>query len=317
MRDQTSQPVFPPPPPGEGRGEGIRGEANQLTELLPQLTSRLSIALNLNRREARLEAQILIARALGVDRAWLIAHDRDALSATHCSTIENLIARRAAGEPVAYILGEREFYGLSFAVTPAVLIPRPDTELLVETALQYLPAHTPCRILDLGTGSGAIAISLALHRPLAEVIAMDISADALAVAQSNARRLGAGNVHFEIGDWYAAKNLKKSVKNFDIIVSNPPYIAATDPHLANGDLRFEPHRALASGEDGLNDLRQIIAGAPAYLAPNGWLWLEHGFKQAAAVIELLRQQGFEQTGTRRDLAGLDRVSGGCWQTKAG
>ena len=312
MMPPARQPAVPPPPPGEGRGEGIRGEANQLTELLPQLTSRLSVARNLDRREARLEAQILIARALGVDRAWLIAHDRDALSATHCSAIESLIARRAAGEPVAYILGEREFYGLSFAVTPAVLIPRPDTELLVETALQHLPAHTPSRILDLGTGSGAIAISLALHRPLAEVIAMDISADALAVAQNNARRLGAGNVHFEIGDWYAAKNLKTSVKNFDIIVSNPPYIAATDPHLANGDLRFEPHRALASGEDGLRDLRIIIAGAPAHLVNGGWLLFEHGWDQADNTRELMAQSGFIHIECLHDLAGHGRITLGQW-----
>jgi len=303
MMPQTSQPVFPPPFPGEGRGEGTR-----LAILLPHLTNRLSIALHLDRREARLEAQILAARALGVDRAWLIAHDQDALSSKQVSAIESLIARRAAGEPVAYILGEREFFGLNFAVTPAVLIPRPDTELLVEAALEKLPEHTPCRILDLGTGSGAIAITLALQRPLADVIAVDSSADALAIAEINARQLGANNVRFVLGDWYAAT----SVKNFDIIVSNPPYIAAADPHLVTGDLRFEPHQALASGKDGLLDLRIIIAGAPAYLSPGGWLLFEHGWDQADNTRELMAQSGFMNIASLPDLAGHDRVTLGQW-----
>jgi release factor glutamine methyltransferase len=308
MMPPARQPAVPPPPPGEGRGEG-----RQLTEWLPQLTSRLAIARNLDRREARLEAQILIARALDVERAWLIAHDRDVLTAAQQDAIESLIARRANGEPVAYILAEREFYGFSFKVTPDVLIPRPDTELLVEAALEQLPENISCRILDLGTGSGAIAITLALQRPLSTVLAVDASPAALAIAQDNARRLGAANVACITGNWYAMLD----VKNFDIIVSNPPYIAASDPHLASGDLRFEPRQALASGADGLDDLRRIITGAPAHLVEGGWLLLEHGCDQAAAVTALLQQHGFEDIRTLQDLAGLDRVSAGRWPGQAG
>jgi release factor glutamine methyltransferase len=281
--------------------------------LLPQHASRLAIALNLDRREARLEAQILIARALNVNRAWLIAHDRDVLTVAQQDAIESLIARRANGEPVAYLLAVREFYGLSFKVTPDVLIPRPDTELLVETALQHLPENRPNRILDLGTGSGAIAIALALQRTLSTVLAVDASPEALSIAQENARRLGAANVECVTGNWYATLN----VKNFDIIVSNPPYIAASDPHLTSGDLRFEPRQALASGADGLDDLRQIIAGAPAHLAEGGWLLLEHGCDQAAAVSALLQQHGFVAIRTLQDLAGLDRVSVGRRLDQAG
>jgi release factor glutamine methyltransferase len=281
--------------------------------LLPEHTSRLAIALNLDRREARLEAQILIARGLGVERAWLIAHDRDVLSVAQQDAIESLIARRANGEPVAYMLAEREFYGFSFKITPDVLIPRPDTELLVDAALEHLSRLNPCRILDLGTGSGAIAITLALQRPLSTVLAVDASPAALAIAQENARRLGAANVACISGNWYAALD----VKNFDIIVSNPPYIAASDPHLTSGDLRFEPRQALASGADGLDDLRQIVAGAPPHLAEGGWLLLEHGCDQAAAVTALLQQHGFVAIRTLQDLAGLDRVSAGRWPGQAG
>jgi release factor glutamine methyltransferase len=277
--------------------------------LLPQHASRLAIALNLDRREARLEAQILIARALDVDRAWLIAHDRDVLTAAQQDAIESLIARRANGEPVAYILGEREFYGRTFKVTPDVLIPRPETELLVEAALEHLPENTACRILDLGTGSGAIAITLALQRPLSTVLAVDASPAALAIAQENARRLGAANVECVTGHWYATLDVKK----FDIIVSNPPYIAASDPHLASGDLRFEPRQALASGADGLDDLRQIISGAPAHLVEGGWLLLEHGYDQAQTCRSLLTDSGLSDVHTWRDLAGISRVSGGRWQ----
>lgn len=308
MMQPSRQPVFPPPPSGEGWGEGKR-----LTELLPQHTSRLAIALNLDRREARLEAQILIARTLNVERAWLIAHDRDVLTVAQLDAIESLIARRASGEPVAYILAEREFYGFSFKVTPDVLIPRPDTEFLVEAALAQLPENTHCRILDLGTGSGAIAITLALQRPLSTVLAVDASPAALAIAQDNARRLGAANVACITGNWYAMLD----VKNFDIIVSNPPYIAASDPHLASGDLRFEPRQALASGANGLDDLRQIITGAPAHLVEGGWLLLEHGCDQAAAVTALLQQHGLEDIRTLQDLAGLDRVSAGRWPGQVG
>ena len=287
--------------------------ADTISTLLADATQRLAAALQLDKREARIEARVLISHALNVDHAWLIGHDRDTPTPAQQQIMENMIARRAAGEPVAYIVGEREFFGMNFAVTSAVLIPRPDTELLVETALQHLPEHIPCRILDLGTGSGAIAISLARLRPHAEVVAVDASAEALAVAQANARQLGANNVQCIAGDWYAALGKpsgESGVKKFDMIVSNPPYIAANDPHLNAGDLRFEPRQALASGDDGLRDLRVIVAGASAHLVEGGWLWLEHGFDQAAAVAGLLQKYGFGQIHTLRDLAGLGRVSGG-------
>jgi release factor glutamine methyltransferase len=286
----------------------VKAQAATVANLLDDATRQIAAKLGLQTREARLEARVLAAHAWQVSPAWLIAHDTDPATSAQQHAIESLLARRQAGEPVAYILGEREFFGLRFAVTPAVLIPRPDTELLVETALQHLPEHTPCRVLDLGTGSGAIAITLAHQRPVAEVVAVDASVEALAVAQTNARRLGTHNVNFVAGNWYSALGVKK----FDMIVANPPYIAAADPHLDAGDLRFEPRQALASGSDGLNDLRVIITGAPMHLVKNGWLLLEHGYDQADAVMSLLHQHGFRQTATRRDLAGLDRVSGGRW-----
>lgn len=267
-------------------------------------TARLQAALGLDRREARLEAQILIARALGVERAWLIAHDRDTLSPAQTEAIAALLARRAGGEPVAYILGEREFYGRVFRVTPDVLIPRPETELLVEAALDRLPPDRPARVLDLGTGSGCIAISLALERPLAEVTALDASAQALAVARENARRLGADRITWILSDWYA----DLSVKNFDMIVGNPPYIAAADPHMQREDPRFEPPHALAAGADGLAAMRAIVAAAATYLLPGGWLLLEHGFDQARAVADLMARHDLEEIHTLTDLAGLDRVS---------
>jgi release factor glutamine methyltransferase len=287
--------------------------AESIASLLAGATRQLAEALALDKREARIEARVLLASALKVDHAWLIAHDRDTPTPAQRHAIAALIARRAGGEPVAYILGEREFFGLSFAVNPAVLIPRPDTELLVEAALERLPANSPCRILDLGAGSGAVAIALALRRRQAEVIAVEASAAALAVTIANARRLGADNVACQGGDWYAELGVKK----FDMIVSNPPYIAASDPHLDAGDLRFEPRQALASGADGLRDLRAIVAGAPAHLTDGGWLLLEHGYQQAVDVVALLRAQGFEQICTLRDLAGLDRVSGGRWPARPG
>ncbi|PJB05555.1 MAG: peptide chain release factor N(5)-glutamine methyltransferase, partial [Hydrogenophilales bacterium CG_4_9_14_3_um_filter_59_35] len=194
----------------------------------------------------------------------------------------------------------------NFKVTPAVLIPRPETELLVELALERIPADGPCRVLDLGTGSGAVAVTLALHRPQAKVIAVDQSATALEVARENAQQLGAGNLRLIQSDWYAALDGEK----FDLIVSNPPYIASADPHLAQGDLRFEPAAALASGANGLDDIRTIVRGAATHLKPGGWLLFEHGYDQAAACRELLVQSGFEQIGSSTDLAGIERVSYG-------
>lgn len=279
------------------------GSAN-VAALLDQASARIAATLQLDRREARLEARVLAAHAWQVTPAWLISHDTDVPGIAQAASLDALLQRRLGGEPIAYILGEREFFGLNFAVTRDVLIPRPDTEVLVEAALQHLPELSPCRILDLGTGSGAIAITLGLRRTMAEVVAVEASAEAMSIAQANAGRLGADNVYFITGNWYAGLGDRQ----FDMIVSNPPYIAAADPHLARGDLRFEPRQALASGEDGLRDLRIIVSGAPVHLTSGGWLLLEHGWNQGAACRGLLESSGFFETRTLRDLAGQERVT---------
>lgn len=257
----------------------------------------------------RLDAQMLLLHALGRsphDRAWLIAHDRDPLPDDASARWTTLLQRRQAGEPVAYLLGEKEFGGLRLRVDARVLVPRPDTEVLVDWALDALPppggSDTP-RLLDLGTGSGAIALTVASRRPDAQVTATDASADALAVAQANAQRL-ALPVRFAQGAWLAAVPGER----FDVIASNPPYIAEGDAHLAA--LKHEPITALTAGPDGLDDIRQIVEQAPAALPPGGWLLLEHGHDQAVAVRALLAAAGFEQVSSRNDLAGIARCSGG-------
>ena len=263
----------------------------------------------------RLDAQLLVLHALnrsGQERAWLLAHDTDALPATALATLQANVQRRAAGEPLAYITGRKEFFGLDLAVDARVLVPRPDTETLVDWALELLTRPTPrltdshprqpLQVLDLGTGSGAIALALKHTRPDLQVSAVDASADALAVAQANAQRLQL-DVAFAQGNW-----LDGVPGRFDLIVSNPPYIAAADPHLAA--LTHEPLAALASGADGLDDLRSIIAQAPAHLAPGGWLLLEHGHDQAEAVATLLLAAGLVRVQSRKDLAGIVRCSGG-------
>jgi release factor glutamine methyltransferase len=255
----------------------------------------------------RLDARLLAARALGVSETWLIAHGREALDATDGARIDAFIARRAAGEPVAYILGEREFYGRAFAVTPATLIPRPETEHLVEAALERVTDRAAARVLDIGAGSGCIAITLKLERPAWSVTGVDISPAALCVARANATRLGAA-VAFLESDLYAAV----AGHRYDLIVSNPPYVAAGDAHLARGDLRFEPAAALASGADGLDSPRRIVAAAPEHLEAGGWLIVEHGWDQAEALAGLLAEAGFAERFMRRDLAGQARVSGGRW-----
>jgi release factor glutamine methyltransferase len=250
--------------------------------------------------EAR-EARLLLARAAGYSEASVLAHPERELSAEAEAMFVEFAARRARGEPIAYILGEKEFYGLPLAVNPAVLIPRPETELLVERALELRPES----VLDLGTGSGAVALALKRHLPSARVVAVERSAAALAVAQRNAVKLGL-EVEFRHGLWFAPV----AGERFDLVVSNPPYVAEGDPHLSQGDLRFEPQSALVAGRDGLEAIREIVGAAKAHLNPGGWLLLEHGMGQDAEVRSLLRAQGLESVESWPDLAGIARVSGG-------
>ncbi len=278
---------------------------SSIRERLAQDVAAIRRALDLEQDEARSEVQSLLQTVLVVNRAYLLAHPERVLTEQELSRYQTLLQRRLQGEPLAYILGEREFFGLNFKVTPATLIPRPDTELLVELALARISSPS-CRVLDLGTGSGAIALSIAHSRPEVGVMAVDASAEALSVAQENAKCLKILNARFLLSDWFSAL----VGQNFDLIVSNPPYIAEDDRHLAQGDLRFEPASALASGLDGLDDIRRIINEAGAHLAAGGWLMLEHGFDQAAQVRELLRGAGFKNVRSDKDLAGIERVSGG-------
>ena len=279
---------------------------------------------------AKAEAQLLLQSMLNVNRAWLIAHENDDLEANIHAAYRALINRRINGEPIAYILGVREFYGLNLKVTPATLIPRPDTETLVDAALAKIPPDSSFRqksessvlksldsdfrrndffrILDLGTGSGAIALAIAKHRPQASALALDASQAALDIATENAQSLKIPNVEFVLSDWFSALSEQNNTQKFDLIVSNPPYIEANDVHLNQGDLRFEPLSALASGADGLDDIRTIVTQAPQYLKLRGWLMLEHGYNQADKVATLLKQAGFTEIGHALDLAGIQRVT---------
>ena len=295
----------------------------------------------------RAEARRLLAYLTGQPLTWFMAHGDDPADPDIATRFQALAKRRRAGEPLAYLLRQQEFYGRPFAVSPAVLIPRADTETPVETALEQLArlrrqrCAVPLSLLELGTGSGIIAITLALEAPDTEVHAVERSPEALAVAQQNAKALGADRIHWHAGSWWQAlanatgsheatenaataaqttspitarqgRPTEPPARRFDLIVSNPPYIAANDHHLQQGDLRFEPPQALAAGPDGLDDLRIIIGGAPAHLNPGGWLLLEHGYDQETPVQALLRDAGFADVFTRRDLAGQPRVSGGRW-----
>ena len=248
------------------------------------------------------EARILMAHALQCSRVQLVIRENDALSAAEVNEISGLLLRRMQGEPIAYLTGEREFYGLRFSVTPDVLIPRPETELLVELAIERLPQAG--RAADLGTGSGAIAISLAHTRRDAQITATDISEAALIVARGNADHHRV-KIEFLRSDWFDVLD-----SSFDLIVSNPPYIAASDVHLTQGDLRFEPASALTDHANGMTALSVIIDGAPAHLNPNGWLLLEHGYDQATAVRMQLTRAGWSDVQSWKDLAGIERVSGG-------
>jgi release factor glutamine methyltransferase len=256
--------------------------------------------------DARREAALLLRHVLGVSDAWLVAHPDDAVEVAHAVAFQRLIERRARGEPVAYLTGTRGFHAIELRVTPGVLIPRAETEVLVDLALQCIPVDVDCRVADLGTGSGAIALAVAHARPQARVVATDFNEAALDVARENADRLRIGNVEFQQGDWYAGLGDGR----FDVIVSNPPYIAEGDPHLHEGDLRFEPAAALASGADGLDAIRVIVRGAREHLRNGGWLLLEHGFDQGGDVRDLLLDHGYAEVFTRQDLEGRERVSGG-------
>jgi release factor glutamine methyltransferase len=284
-----------------------------IQDILRVDAARLNTTLDLGAATARIEVQCLLQHVLEVPRSYLLAHSELVLNATQQSAYDSLLQRRLQGEPVAHIFGEREFFGLSFKVTPDTLIPRPETELLVELALQHMPPlqHPPSgrgrvRVLDLGTGSGAIALSIAQSRPDADVVAVDTSEAALQVATENARRLGIANIRFVHSDWFSGL----TGQHFNLIVSNPPYIAADDAHLSQGDVRFEPITALASGADGLDDIRRIVAQAGDFLGHDAWLLLEHGYDQADKVRSILQQHGFAGVMSAKDIAGIERVSGG-------
>ena len=261
---------------------------------------RVPSARNVPRNEARL----LLARVLRRDHAWLVARDDYELTPDELEQINSLAARRAVGEPIAYLLGERDFYGRTFRCSPAALIPRPETELLIECALLRLPADASPRVLDIGTGTGCIAITIALERPTAIVTAIDISSEALALSQDNAQRLQA-NVTFIQCNWFAAV---PPDAQFDLILSNPPYIVPGDAHLAQGDLRFEPAIALADALDGLESYRQLALGALYHLKPGGTLIVEHGYDQGESVPALFAAAGFTGFVMRRDLAGHPRIT---------
>ncbi|MDI9238958.1 peptide chain release factor N(5)-glutamine methyltransferase [Lysobacter sp. LF1] len=277
-----------------------------MTDLPPTPTVGALLAaatLRLGGEDARAEAALLLADTLGVSQTWLYVHRDDEVDAPRARTFDALVERRAAGEPVAYLLGRRGFWRFDLQVSPATLIPRPETERLVELALERLPGDRDVRVADLGTGTGAIALAIAHERPRATVIATDASAEALSVARANASALGLP-VDFRHGDWLAPL----TDEAFDLIASNPPYIADDDVHLGQGDLRFEPRGALASGADGLDDIRRIAADAPSHLRPGGWLLVEHGWEQGAAVRALFEANGFESVETVQDWERRDRVT---------
>ncbi len=280
-----------------------------LRNLLKQAQENLIHNLNQSNTEARIETQMLLRFILGdLSRAWLIAHENDVIENNAYARFQTLLKRRLAGEPIAYILGYREFYGLTLKVTPDTLIPRSDTETLVEAALEKIPKNKPTKILDLGTGTGAISLAIAKHRPHAHITAIDSNQTTLEVAKENAENLEITNVNFIQSDWFE----KFENQQFDMIVSNPPYIEENDAHLKQGDLRFEPQSALVSGKDGLNAICHIISKTPQHLTPNGWLLLEHGYNQSQNVAHLFMQKKFSDITHMKDLAGINRVTLACW-----
>jgi release factor glutamine methyltransferase len=280
--------------------------SNSIQQIFQQQSKVLEASLDLDSNSARTDVRCLLQAVLKVNYAYLLGHPEYQLSDEQYGCYSALFERRLRGEPTAYLLGEREFFGLNFKVTPATLIPRPETELLVEIALQHISQQGVCRVLDMGTGSGAIALSIAHERPNAEVVAVDASEAALEIARLNMQQLSLDNVKLLHSDWFTALQGER----FDMIVSNPPYIAADDAHLTQGDLRFEPRSALASGVDGLADIRHICSHAKHYLHEHGWLLFEHGYDQAKSARSLLQQAGFSDVFSAKDLAGIERVSGG-------
>ncbi len=260
----------------------------------------------LGTESARLDTEILLAACLGKPRSYLRTWPERSIDQRELECFGQLLRRRARGEPVAHLTGEREFWSLPLAVTPDTLIPRPETETLVEQALGKLPPDTPLRVADLGTGSGAIALAIATERPRCEIIATDISELALTVARHNAERLGLGNVRFIAGDW--CKSLPAG--RFDVILSNPPYVAERDPHLDSGDVRFDPRQALVAGPEGMDALRQIARCANDHLRRDGWLIVEHGYDQGGKVMQLLQAEGYSEVSTHNDGSGLGRVTMG-------
>ena len=262
-------------------------------------------------RIGAVDARVLLAHATGRTAAELLARPEGELRPQQEASYRELVGRREAGEPVAYLTGGREFYGRQFKVSPAVLIPRPESELLVDLALERIPRDAGARVLDVGTGSGCVAISIASERSRGKILALDQSVDALAVARRNAYELHVGNVGFLTSDWYSALR----DEHFDVIVSNPPYVASDDAHLGQGDLRFEPREALDGGGDGLTAIRHLVAEGPKHLVPGGWLLVEHGHDQGAAVRSLFEAAGYRDIFTERDLADIERVTGGRFQER--
>ena len=258
----------------------------------------------------KIDARLLLQHVLNIDHAVLLTYPDRLLTSQQASEYSQLVLQRINGKPVAYLIGKREFYDLTLKVTEAVLIPRPETETLVEWALRLIPVDQPCKVLDLGTGSGAIAITIAKHRPQARVVAVDLSADAIAVCQQNVENLQINNLYLISGNWFD----ELSQARFDLIVSNPPYVAENDPHLQQGDLRFEPQLALSSGNNGLACISHIIGLAPNHLVQSGWLLLEHGYDQAGECKRLFANAGFSNICSYPDLAGIMRVSGGQMNT---
>lgn len=279
----------------------------RLREVLDGAVARLEAS-----PSPRRDAEILLLHVLQRPRTYLFSHPDDVLPEELRACFDALLERRVGGEPVAYLTGGRDFWSLSLRVNEATLIPRPDTELLVETVLALPVQGTVQRVADLGTGSGAIALSLAVERPQWQLVAVDRSEAALAVARSNAELNHIRNVEFLPSDWCANLSGK-----FSVIVSNPPYIAEHDPHLAEGDVRFEPRTALVSGPDGLDDIRRLLLQVPSCLEAGGWFWLEHGYDQGESVRDLFCAHGFQQVETRRDLGGNERITGGRWLPEEG